>query len=439
MPPGGDAPNIIYVAEGNSEIEHPSVFPHIDSERLFDWGCPWFAQMDEGVIVHESVHLFGIYEDRYGEDLRPLPGYENYISGNPNAVFISQPAQAEIDEIIDLAVDRGQVQIWGEMNNDRAIIDVRRQLTMSQNLKGLERYTYLSSSDAPLSVSKLRNCLGNPRSLIFLGFGLALLSGLIAIAWYVFGAVDQTLDSKLDHLAYLCRVLFPVTIGIESLSLLLITPAIAVIAFADRWKKEAGSLVQGVPAHRLVVKGVASAMARALLIPLTAIPLEIVALLPHGISITDTRTLLSEQVVFFVTALTLSAAGLLFSSARSWSRWAVKTYGTVFLVTTGPLLVAFPLQLLLPPALTSPTRYQMAYLIWLASPILLNPVVAALLTTEPSLNVWRTVYADTGHRLTLAPFWFVYTVVSLVITAIFLLVTARRLHRHTSEHQSIES
>ncbi len=87
MPTGGDAPNIIYVGKGNSEIEHPSVFPHIDSERLFDWGCPWFAQMDKGVVVHESVHLFGIYEDRYGEDLRPLSGYEDYISGNPNAVL----------------------------------------------------------------------------------------------------------------------------------------------------------------------------------------------------------------------------------------------------------------------------------------------------------------------------------------------------------------
>ena len=304
---------------------------------------------------------------------------------------------------------------------------------MSQNLKGIERYEYLNSSDAPPLVSKLRSCLGSPRSMIVLGFGLAMLSGSIAVAWYVFGAVDPTLD----HLAYLRRVLFPVIVGIESLSLLLITPAIAIMAFADRWKKEAGSLVQELPgsARRLVVKGVISAMARALLIPLTAIPLEIVTLLPYGLSVTDTRTLLSEQVVFFVTALTLSAAGLLFSSAHSWSRWAVKTYGLVFLVTTGPLLVAFPLQLLLSPTLTSPSRYQMAYLIWLASPILLNPVVSALFTTEPSLNVWRTVYADTGHQLTLAPFWFVYTAVSLVITVILLLVTVRRLHRHASRGQ----
>jgi len=317
---------------------------------------------------------------------------------------------------------------------------VRRRLAMSKKLKDIERYEYLSSGDASPFVSKLRSCLGSPRSLVLVGFSLAVLSGSIAIAWYVFGAADQTLDSKLDHLAYLRRVLFPLIIGVESLALLLITPAIAVIAFADRWKKETSSLVQGLPrsARRLVAKGVTLAIARALLIPLTAMPLEIVALLPYGISVTDIRTLLSEQVVFLVTASTLSAAGLIFSSARSWSRWAVKTYVTVFLVTTGPLLVAFPLQAFLHPTLTSPSRYQMAYLIWLASPILLNPVVSALFTTEPSLNVWRTVYADANHRFMMPPIWFVYTVVSSVVTAILLLVTVQRLHRHASEHQSIE-
>jgi len=39
--------------------------------------------------------------------------------GNPDAVLISQPPQAEIDEIIDLAVDRGQAQILERSSNHR--------------------------------------------------------------------------------------------------------------------------------------------------------------------------------------------------------------------------------------------------------------------------------------------------------------------------------
>lgn len=304
----------------------------------------------------------------------------------------------------------------------------------SEKLKGIKRYEYLSSDDGPPIVLKLRIYLGSTRALIVIGLGLAVLSGSLTVAWYIFGAADQVSGSRLVHL---CRVLFPLIVGVESTTLVFVTPAIAAVAFGDKWKEEANGLVQELPksAYRLVAKGIVSAVARTLLIPLAAVPLEIVAFLPYGpyrISVTEIETLLSEQMIFLATASTLSAVGLLFSSACSWSRWAVKTYVTVFLVTTGPLLVAFPLEALLYPALTPPSRYQMAYLIWLASPILLNPVVSALFTTESSLNTWRTV-ADAGGQAVMAPIWFVYTVVCVALTVILLLVTARRLHRHASE------
>lgn len=307
---------------------------------------------------------------------------------------------------------------------------------MPLKTENTKRYRCLISKGASPFVLKLQSCLGSVWGLIALGFGLVLLSALIAVVLYAFSAARQVADGVLG-VVFLRKIFFPLLIGVESLTLLLVTPSIAAVAFADIWEKEVINPAQEFrkSTYWLVAKGFTSAVTRTLLIPLTAIPLEIVALLPYGVSATDVTTLLSEQVIFLATAITLSAAGLVFCSVCSWSRWAVRTYVTVFTFTTGPLLIAFPLEILLGSILASLGRHEMPILIWLASPILLNPVVSALLATEPSLNVWQTVQADTNHQALIPPIWLVYTAVCLVATVILLVVTVHRLSRHVTEHQ----
>ena len=113
MPKSGDAPNLIFIAEGPIAIYRPFVAPHTSSGKDFDWGS-WFSEMGNGYAFHESAHLFGIYEDRYHEVWEtPLPGYEDYITADGKGNLVQQPAAEEVREIIDLAVDRGQFREKG--------------------------------------------------------------------------------------------------------------------------------------------------------------------------------------------------------------------------------------------------------------------------------------------------------------------------------------
>jgi hypothetical protein len=66
--------------------------------------------MDERLIGHEAAHVFGIYEDRYNE--RGVPkhsSYMEYITAWANG--LDKPASAEIEEVIDLARERDQIQM----------------------------------------------------------------------------------------------------------------------------------------------------------------------------------------------------------------------------------------------------------------------------------------------------------------------------------------
>ena len=108
QPKSGDAPNLIFIAEGPITAYRPFVEPHTSSGKDFDWGS-WFSGMGNGYAFHESAHLFGIYEDRYDEYTEnPLPGYENYVTADGKGSYVQKPAPEEVREIIDLAVDRGQ-------------------------------------------------------------------------------------------------------------------------------------------------------------------------------------------------------------------------------------------------------------------------------------------------------------------------------------------
>ncbi|HOT93452.1 MAG TPA: RHS repeat-associated core domain-containing protein [Anaerolineae bacterium] len=105
-PQSGDTPNLIFVDEGIPQYEPPKVRPHSENQE-YDWGR-WYSKMGNGYALHESVHLMGIYDDRYDNHNAAYPEYYGYISADALGTNVTKPCAGEVHEIISLAIDRGQ-------------------------------------------------------------------------------------------------------------------------------------------------------------------------------------------------------------------------------------------------------------------------------------------------------------------------------------------
>jgi len=93
-----EAPNMIVVEEGDLPIGlHPYV-EESDGSYDWDWGV-WWEGLYNTQVAHEAGHLFGLMDYYDPETWRPLPGYENWIVGDPNGRI--RPGPGEVTKIIE--------------------------------------------------------------------------------------------------------------------------------------------------------------------------------------------------------------------------------------------------------------------------------------------------------------------------------------------------
>ena len=295
----------------------------------------------------------------------------------------------------------------------------------------------------PLLVKELRGRMRGARAFVVLTVYLLLLGCLTSMVYYTYNASVSGFGGALNT-ADLGRTVFATVVLIELFMVVFITPAFTAGAISGERERQTYELLRTtlLPARRLVLGKVVSALTYILLLVLAAVPLESLAFVLGGVVVEE---LLLALVILVVTALAFAVFGVFFSSlARTTLVSTVLTYTMALLTTIGlPLLLLIFALVLVEPFTSGPgssaTSWALdaalAYLMYIIAG--LSPLTAAIFTEEALqqegalLYFWHQV--DATHRVPIPSAWIVYTVAYLVLAVVLLVVTVLRVRRQETQ------
>lgn len=289
----------------------------------------------------------------------------------------------------------------------------------------------------PLLRKELRGRMRGARAFVVLTIYLLLLSCFTSIIYYSYSSLAHAPGGGPD-MSYLGKAVFAGVVLIKILLVTFITPAFTAGAISGERERKTYELLRTtlLPAGKLVVGKLGSALTYMFLLILAAVPLESLAFMLGGVVIEELAVAL---VILLVTAFAFAAVGLLFSSlVRTTLASTVLAYSVALLMSVG-----LPALLLLLSALVGlVSGYGPSAPPWTVQAVLyyglyltagLSPITAAILT-EATLEAhntiwlfWETVGAT--HRILIPSPWIIYTVIYLAVGLVALLVATARVRR----------
>jgi ABC-type transport system involved in multi-copper enzyme maturation permease subunit len=291
-------------------------------------------------------------------------------------------------------------------------------------------------------LKELRGRMRGARAFIVLTAYLLLLSCFTTIIYYAYSSSTR-MPGGGPEMAYMGKVVFAGVVLIEIFMVAFVTPAFTAGAISGERERQTYELLRAtlLPARRLVVGKLASALSYMLLLILAAIPLQSLAFMLGGVTLEELGLAL---LLLLLTVFAFGALGILFSSlTRKTLVSTVLTY-----VTTLLAMVGFPVLLVLSVALfdafiygygvgaATPTPSWVVEVIALYALYVgagLSPLSTAVLTEvilEEQGTIWffeQSVAA--GHDVWLPSPWIVYVVVYLALGLLALLLAVLRVRR----------
>lgn len=291
----------------------------------------------------------------------------------------------------------------------------------------------------PLLVKELRGRMRGARAFIVLTVHLLLLSCIASVVYGVIVRSESMYGGRPD-MTVLGKTVFATVAIIQIFMVTFLTPAFTAGAITGERERKTYEILRTtlLPASRVVLGKLASALTYVLLLILAGVPLQAMAFMLGGVTMTEIALAL---VILLVTALFFGALGLFFSTitrttlASTVMSYVVALLGTVvlpliLLVVTGFLGVG-----LLGSYSSSPWPLAAQAIVYSLFYVLLNlsPIGAAIATEIILLeenSAWLYwVDLDPTHRLPLLSGWIVYTLVFVIISGILLLIATARVRR----------
>jgi ABC-2 type transport system permease protein len=295
----------------------------------------------------------------------------------------------------------------------------------------------------PLLVKELRGRMRGARAFVVLTVYLLLLGCLTSMVYYAYNASVSGPGGAVDT-ADLGRTVFATVVLIELFMVVFITPAFTAGAISGERERQTYELLRTtlLPARRLVLGKLVSALTYMLLLVLSAVPLESLAFVLGGVVLEE---LLLALVILLVTAFAFAVFGVFFSSlARTTLVATVLTYATALLTTIGLPLLLLIFALVLGDPITSGLGLSasswvldaaLAYALYFTAG--LSPLTAAIFTEETLQQEGTVLYfwhqVDATHRVPVPSAWIVYTVAYLVLALVLLLITVLRVRRQETQ------
>lgn len=305
---------------------------------------------------------------------------------------------------------------------------------MSEQTRTIEQPSRLGAfiRRNPIALKELRGRMRGPRAFIVLTAYVALMSVFTVVLYFIYSASQSmTLSTTGGAIG---KLIFAGLVAVELFLVCFIAPAFTAGAISGERERRTFNLLRTtlLPARKLVVGKLLSALAYIVLLLLVAVPLQSLAFLMGGISIEE--VLLSVELLL-VTAIGYGAVGLFFSAiTRRTLTASILTY-TFALIAT----IALPLATLVLTIFTSsagaPSSAFLQAVLTIALGLLAstNPIATAVLTEvilqQKGSAFFFTETLASGATLPLVSPWVVYTLIYLAGTVVLVLATVRAVQR----------
>lgn len=288
--------------------------------------------------------------------------------------------------------------------------------------------------DNPVVLKELRSRMRGARAFIVLTVYVLLLGAFSSLI-YVAVSESTTNASGQVTVGEIGRTLFGGVVAIEMLLVAFIAPAFTSGAISGEREHQTYDLLRTtlLPPYSFVVGKLLSAMLFVLLLLLAAIPLQSIAFFFGGVA--ETEIILSF-VILAATALLFSTIGIYFSARSSRTLSAsVLTYSSAMFIIFGLPIILGAVLLILNFSLDNvqSSNTQIAMLYMTGAILCTNPAATALLTqrillSERTVGTFSHTLAN-GDKVTLISPWIPFTILYLILTAVFLVLTVYRVRR----------
>jgi len=294
----------------------------------------------------------------------------------------------------------------------------------------------------PVMLKEIRERMRGARAFVVITIYLGLMSGFALLLYLVQRGVVQNEGSAV--IGELGRTIFAGVVGIELLLIIFIAPAFTSGAVTGERERKTFDLLQItlLPRSSFIIGKLESALSYIFLLLLAAIPLQSVAFLFGGISETE---LVLAFIILTVTAITLGAVGLFFSTVVDRTLTAsVRAYTVAFGVIIGlPIVFSYFLGIFNNAVVgtgsnvtSSPATE--AALIYLGGFLVsLNPIATAtatqqLLIDQQTTGFWTVTLNSNGSTIPMISPWISFTIIYLTLSTILMVLAVRRMRRSES-------
>lgn len=319
---------------------------------------------------------------------------------------------------------------------------------MGANLQ--TRVRRLAGDLNPVLLKELRGRMRGARAFIVLTVYLLLLSCFTLSIYYTYyeSITGYSPYGSGTEISYIGKVLFNSVVVIEIFAATLVSPAFTAGAICGERERQTYELLRTtlLSARRLVYGKLLSTLTYMFLLILAAMPLKSLAFVMGGVTIEE---FILALVLLAVTVLLFAAIGLFFSSLMRTTRAAtVLSNVTAFLITIGLpifllILVAGFTSSMISSAISGSSggtkmdwRAEAA-LVYLGVLVTSLTPLSAAVVTKAMLEEGNSVFyfwydltsAPTPLRIPVPAPWLIYTILSLIASAILLSITAARVRR----------
>jgi ABC-2 type transport system permease protein len=288
--------------------------------------------------------------------------------------------------------------------------------------------------DNPVMIKELRSRMRGARAFIVLSIYLLLLSAFSSLVYVAVSESSLSISGQ-SSVGQIGRTLFGGVVAIEMMLVAFIAPAFTSGAISGEREHQTYDLLRTtlLPAHAFVLGKLLSSMLYVFLLLAAAIPMQSIAFFFGGVAETE---LLLSFVILMATALLFGTIGIFFStrSTRTLSA-SVLTYSVATFIMFGLPILLGAVMLIIGFSLDSVgSSTAQIVMLYVAGGILsTNPPATALLTQYVLLNQ-RTMgtFSYTlagGNSVTLISPWIPFTILYLVLTVVFFLLSVRRARR----------
>ncbi|MBN1122701.1 MAG: ABC transporter permease subunit [Anaerolineae bacterium] len=288
----------------------------------------------------------------------------------------------------------------------------------------------------PIALKELRGRMRGPRAFIVLTVYVVLMS-LFAVILYLIYAASSSITLNTTG-GVIGKIIFAGVVAIELFLVCFVAPAFTAGSISGERERRTFHLLRTtlLPARRIVVGKLISALAYIILLLAVAIPLQSLAFLMGGITVEE--VVLSVEILI-VTAIGYGAVGIFFSAlTRRTLVASILTYTFALMVTIALPLGAGIIGLFSPSSIgyyNHPVAEAVvSYLYTLVAAT--NPVSAAvgteLILQQQGSAFYYTEVLSNGAILPMLSPWVVFTVFYLGLAFILVLITVNQV-RHIDE------